>query len=95
MTALAALALSVPVFAQDTTDTAQMRNVAAGQKMKLKGVVVSKDADKIVVKDDLGIDTQVAVGGASIKSKGGFFGGSKTTPANAIVRGGKTLTWGT
>ncbi|HEV7642330.1 MAG TPA: OmpA family protein [Pyrinomonadaceae bacterium] len=91
LTALAALALSVPVFAQDNgtggTDTAQMRNVAAGQKMKLKGVVVSKDADKIVVKDDLGIDTPVAIGGASVKSKGGFFGGSKTTPANAIVRG--------
>ncbi len=88
LTALAALVMSVPVvFAQDDTQSAQTRSVAAGQKMKLKGVVVSKDADTITVRDDLGIDTQVAIGGASVKSKGGFFGGSKTTPAGAIVRG--------
>ena len=90
LTALAALVLSVPVvFAQDdnATQTAQARNVASGQKMKLKGVVVSKDADKITVRDDLGVDTNVTLGSASVKSKGGFFGGSKATPAGAIVRG--------
>jgi outer membrane protein OmpA-like peptidoglycan-associated protein len=89
LTALVALTMSVPVvFAQDNgAQTAQTRNVASGQKMKLKGVVVARDADKIVVRDDLGIDTQVALGSASIKSKGGFFGGSKATPAQAIVRG--------
>jgi outer membrane protein OmpA-like peptidoglycan-associated protein len=91
-TALAALVLSVPaVFAQDTNGTdganGAPRNVATGQKMKLKGVVVSKDADKLVVRDDLGIDTNVTLGSASVKSKGGFFGGSKATPAGAIVRG--------
>ncbi len=89
LTALAALVLSVPVtFAQGTDGNgAQTRNVVAGQKMKLKGVVVARDTDRIVVRDDLGIDTQVALGSASIKSKGGIFGGSKATPANAIVRG--------
>jgi outer membrane protein OmpA-like peptidoglycan-associated protein len=89
-TALAALVLSVAAIAQDNnggSDTAQTRNVAAGQKMKLKGVVVAKDADKIIVKDDLGIETPVTVTSASIKTKGGFFGGSKATPSNAIVRG--------
>jgi len=91
LTALFALTMSVAVFAQDdttaSTQTPQARNVTAGQKMKLTGVVVSKDADKIIVKDDLGIETPVTLGSASIKSKGGFFGGSKATPANAIVRG--------
>jgi outer membrane protein OmpA-like peptidoglycan-associated protein len=91
LTALAALVMSVPVvFAQDdngSPQTAQTRSVAAGQKMKLKGVVVAKDADKIIVRDDLGIDTSVVLGSASVKSKGGFFGGSKATPANSIVRG--------
>lgn len=95
ITALTALVMSVSVvFAQDANgtngtsgDTAQTRNVASGQKMKLKGVVVAKDADTITVRDDLGIDTQVSLGSASVKSKGGFFGGGKTTPANAIVRG--------
>jgi outer membrane protein OmpA-like peptidoglycan-associated protein len=91
LTALAAFILSASVvFAQDDTagpQSGQARSVASGQKMKLKGVVVSKDADKITVRDDLGVDTNVNVGSASIKSKGGFFGGSKATPANAIVRG--------
>jgi len=89
LTALTALVMSVPVFAQDDNGnaTAQTRSVTAGQKMKLKGVVVAKDVDKIIVRDDLGIDTQVVLGSASVKSKGGFFGGSKDVNANNIVRG--------
>src|SRR3954465_12172453 len=73
------------VFAQ--TDN-QTRSIASGQKMKIQGVVVSKDADKIVVRDVTGVDTSVALTpSTSIKTKGGFFGGSKTTPNQAIVRG--------
>lgn len=90
LTALATLVMSVPVvFAQTNgdSDAAQTRNVASGQKMKLKGVVVARDTDRIIVRDDLGIDTQVMLGSASIKSKGGFLSSGKSTPANAIVRG--------
>jgi outer membrane protein OmpA-like peptidoglycan-associated protein len=89
LTALSLVVLSVPaVFAQGTTETgAQTRNVVAGQKMKLKGVVVAKEDNKIVVRDDLGIDTHVMLTNANIKSKGGFFGGSKTYNSNNIVRG--------
>lgn len=93
VTALAALVMSVPAFAQNTGGTAdnsasgQIRNVASGQKMKLKGVVVARDGDKITVRDDLGVDTNVLLNSASVKTKGGFFGGSKNTPATAIVRG--------
>src|SRR5262249_186399 len=89
LTALAALALSVPVaFAQNGGGpSAQSRSVAAGQKMKLKGTGVSRDADTIVVRDELGIETPVALSGASVKTKGGFLSTGKTINPTAIVRG--------
>jgi outer membrane protein OmpA-like peptidoglycan-associated protein len=72
------------VLAQD----AQMRTIASGQKMKLKGVVVAKDNDKIVVRDATGVDTSVILNSTtSIKTKGGFFGGGDTIAVNQIVRG--------
>jgi outer membrane protein OmpA-like peptidoglycan-associated protein len=93
LTAVAALVMSVSAFAQNTASpdsaggTGQTRNVASGQKMKIKGVVVAKDADRVTLRDDLGVDTNVVLSNASVKTKGGFFGGSKNTPATAIVRG--------
>lgn len=82
---LALLIGAVSIFAQ--TD-AQMRSVASGQKMKLKGVVVAKDNDKIVVRDAGGVETSVLLPSTtSIKTKGGFFGGGDNVPANGIVRG--------
>lgn len=81
------------VLAQDTMQptsmqNSQARNVASGQKLKIKGVVVAKDADRFVVRDATGVDTNVILApNASIKTKGGFFGGGDTTPLNAIVRG--------
>jgi len=72
------------VLAQD----AQTRSVASGQKMKLKGVVVAKDNDKIVVRDATGVETSVMLSpSTSIKTKGGFFGGGNTIATNQIVRG--------
>jgi outer membrane protein OmpA-like peptidoglycan-associated protein len=71
-------------FAQD----AQTRSVASGQKMKLKGVVVAKDNDKIIVRDATGVETSVMLSpSTSIKTKGGFFGGGNTIATNQIVRG--------
>lgn len=81
------------VLAQDTmqptaTQNSQARNVASGQKLKIKGVVVAKDADRFVVRDATGVDTNVVLApNASVKTKGGFFGGGDTTPMSAIVRG--------
>lgn len=70
------------------TQNSQARNVVSGQKLKIKGVVVAKDADRFVVRDATGVDTNVVLApNASIKTKGGFFGGGDTTPMNAIVRG--------
>jgi len=80
-----ALLLSVSaVLAQD----AQTRALTGGQKYKIKGVVVAKDNDSFVVRDAGGIDTRIVLASnSSVKTKGGFFGGSKTTPINSIVRG--------
>jgi len=72
------------VFAQD----AQVRTVASGQKIKLKGVVVARDNDRVVVRDATGVETNVMLTSAtSVKTKGGFFGGGDTVATNQIVRG--------
>ena len=73
----------VSVFAQADN---QVRSVAPGQKLKITGVVVSKDTDKLVVRDATGVDTNVVLSSnTSIKTKG-FWGGSKVADSQ-IVRG--------
>lgn len=81
-----AIAISVvSAFAQNT----QLRSVVAGQKYKIKGTIVAKDdPNSFVVRDTVGVDTRVILEPtASIKSKGGFFGGGDRFPATALVRG--------
>lgn len=81
---LALLLGATSILAQD----AQVRNLTAGQKYKIKGVVVSKDDASFIVRDTTGVDTRVAVApNTSIKTKGGFFGGGDTVAVNQIVRG--------
>lgn len=81
---LAVLVGSITVFAQDM----QTRNLTAGQKYKIKGVVVSSDSNSsFVVRDAVGVDTQVRVTpGASIKTNS-FWGSGDSYPATAIIRG--------
>lgn len=73
----------VSAFAQ----TGQTRSTVAGQKYKIKGVVVAKeDTNTFVVRDAVGLDTKVIVApNASIKNNA-FFGGDRY-PVTAIVRG--------
>jgi len=82
---LAVLLGASAVIAQD----AQLRSLTSGQKYKIKGAVVAKDDDNsFVVRDTTGVDTRVVVGPeASIKTKGGFFGGGDRFASNQIVRG--------
>jgi len=84
-------ALSLAVFLGVTSilaQDAQVRNLTAGQKYKIKGVVVSKDDTSFVVRDTTGVDTRIAVApNTSIKTKGGFFGGGDKIQTNQIVRG--------
>lgn len=72
------------MLAQDV----QLRNLAPGQKYKIKGVIVAQDDQSIVVRDSVGVDTKVVLSpGASIKTKGGFFGGGDAVAASQLVRG--------
>jgi outer membrane protein OmpA-like peptidoglycan-associated protein len=83
---LLALAFSVSfALAQD----AQLRTLTAGQKYKIKGVVVSKDDENtFIVRDTTGVDTKVVIAPeSSIKTKGGFFGGGDKIASSQIVRG--------
>jgi len=75
---------AVSVFAQDT----QVRNLASGQKYKIKGVVVARDDNSFTVRDAVGVDTRVMIApSTSIKTKGGFFGGGDKIASDQIIRG--------
>jgi outer membrane protein OmpA-like peptidoglycan-associated protein len=88
-----ALALAPGAFAQSsgggaTSSTSGRQTVASGQKMKLKGVVVSRGSDTFTVQDASGAQVTVALTDrTSVKTKGGFFGGGTNYGQTAITRG--------
>jgi outer membrane protein OmpA-like peptidoglycan-associated protein len=64
------------------------RTVASGQKMKLKGVVTSRQPDSFVVQDANGVSTTVTLTNAtSVKTSGGFLRGGTNYGVTAILRG--------
>lgn len=72
------------VFAQD----AQVRNLTAGQKYKVKGVIVAQDDSSVIVRDSVGVETKVMIApDTNIKTKGGFFGGGERVASTQLVRG--------
>ncbi|MEP6635400.1 MAG: OmpA family protein [Acidobacteriota bacterium] len=74
--------------AQDSTRTAGARTVANGQKLKLKGVVVRRDADTFTVRDSNGVDTVVRLDDrTSVKAKGGFMRSGANYAQTQILRG--------
>ncbi len=88
-----ALAFGATAVVAQTNDpgvsSSTRTTVAAGQKMKLKGFVVRRDADTFVVQDALsGAQTTVLLSDrTSVKTKGGFFGGGSNFGQTAILRG--------
>jgi outer membrane protein OmpA-like peptidoglycan-associated protein len=76
---------AIGVFAQN----AQLRTAVAGQKYKIKGIVVAKDdTNTFVVRDSVGVDTRVVVTpNASVRSNGGFLRSGDRYPVSALVRG--------
>ncbi|HYH86571.1 MAG TPA: OmpA family protein [Pyrinomonadaceae bacterium] len=83
-----ALAFAPATFAQDSTSSAPRASVAAGQKVKLKGAVVSRSSDSFVVQDAAGAQTTVVLNDkTSVKTKGGFFGGGSRLALTSITRG--------
>ena len=64
------------------------RTVASGQKMKVKGVVTSRQPDSFVVQDANGVSTTVTLTNAtSVKTTGGFLRGGTNYGVTAILRG--------
>jgi outer membrane protein OmpA-like peptidoglycan-associated protein len=84
------LTLAPAAFAQNGAASTQgsSTTVASGQKMKLKGVVTSRDVDTFTVQDTSGVQVNVALTDkTSVKSKGGFFGGGTNYGVTNILRG--------
>ena len=85
LTVLSLVLGSVSIFGQTETQT---RTLTSGEKYKIQGVVVAKDDNSFTLRDAGGVETRIVMTSAtSVKTKGGFFGGSKTTPMEAIIRG--------
>ncbi len=83
------LALLIGVSAVFAQDDPQVRSLASGQKYKIQGTVVSKDDDQtFIIRDTTGNDTRVIIAPeASVKTKGGWFGGGDRIASSQIVRG--------
>jgi outer membrane protein OmpA-like peptidoglycan-associated protein len=83
-----ALAAAPAALAQGDMSGGNTRTVASGQKMKIKGVVTSRQADSFVVQDANGVSTTVTLTNAtSVKTSGGFLRGGTNYGVTAILRG--------
>jgi OOP family OmpA-OmpF porin len=89
---------SAPVaFGQESTQTAQsqdtgfrpgIRRVESGQKTKLKGRIVRRDAETFSVLDEQSMETIVRLTDrTSVKTKGGFFRSGKNYEVTSLLRG--------
>jgi outer membrane protein OmpA-like peptidoglycan-associated protein/uncharacterized protein YdeI (BOF family) len=72
-----------------TDATPRTRTVSNGQKMKISGVVVRRDADTFTVRDTTGVDTVVRLNDATqvIERKGNPFRRAKNYGTTSILRG--------
>ena len=86
---LTAFALCLPIAAQTQGNATSTSRVAAGQKQKISGVVLSREIDKLVVRDINGSDVAVSVSGATkiVEKKANPFRGARTYPVTALLRG--------
>jgi outer membrane protein OmpA-like peptidoglycan-associated protein len=88
---------AAPSFGQQAKPDAQtrdtgyrpgVRQIASGQKAKVKGRIVRRDAETFSIRDDQ--DTEVIVrltDQVSVKSKGGFFRRGKNYEVTSLLRG--------
>src|SRR5437868_9231863 len=85
-----ALVLSPLALGQDNNKStaSRARTVASGEKMKIKGVVVKRDADTFTVRDLTGNDTVARLTDrTSVKANGGFLRSGQNYGATNILRG--------
>src|SRR2546427_12366084 len=87
-----AFVFSPLALGQDSTNNnsnaTRARSVASGEKMKIKGVVVRRDADTFTLRDLNGVDTVVRLTDrTSVKSSGGFLRSGNNYGSTNILRG--------
>jgi OmpA-OmpF porin, OOP family len=79
---------STPNNTDNAASPTRSRSVTSGAKMKIKGVVVRRDADTFTVRDMSGNDTVVRLTDrTSVKTNGGFLRGGTNYGATNILRG--------
>jgi OOP family OmpA-OmpF porin len=86
---LTAFALCLPATAQAQDNATVTSRVAAGQKQKISGIVLSREVDKLVVRDINGSDVAVSMSGATkiVEKKANPFRGARTYPVTTLLRG--------
>jgi len=93
-----ALALNAAALGQDNSQASQSRDsgvrpydrtVSNGQKAKLKGIIIRRDADTFSVADDATSTETVVLltDRTSVKSKGGFLRSGKDYDVTSLLRG--------
>jgi hypothetical protein len=96
---LTAFALWLPAAAQTQENAATptqpavaTSRVAAGQKQKISGIIVSREADSMVVRDSAGADVAVRLTSYTkmTERKGNPFRKAKAYPVTALLRGLKS-----
>jgi len=83
-------AAQAPTTDQTTAQTAAAptRAVPAGQKLKLKGTIVDRDADTFIIRDESGAETTVLLTDrTSVKSSGGFLRSGQNYDVTNLLRG--------
>jgi OmpA-OmpF porin, OOP family len=88
----ASLVVAAPVFGQDSGTTqpaTRPAHVASSQKQKIKGVIVSREADSFKLRDMSGVDTTIVLNGSTKleEKKGNPFRSAKHYTPNQLVRG--------
>ena len=86
------LCLAPAIFAQtdasSTANSGRTQTVSANQKMKINGVVTSRDPDGFTIRDASSVETRVLLTDrTSVKTKGGFLSSGKNYATTQILRG--------
>jgi len=85
-----ALGMSLPAAAQGTqSDTGRLSRIPAGQKQKLRGVIVKREADSFILRDLNGVDVQVNLSNITKveEKKGNPFRRARDYGTTSLLRG--------
>ena len=89
MTGVSAIAHQQETTTASPAQAKEKGRVASGQKQKISGVIVSREADNMTVRDASGVDMVVTLTNATkmTERKSNPFRGAKTYPVTALLRG--------